>query len=204
MVLDVGAYHGEYAKLVRSYSPGALIYCFEPHPRSFGILQKVAHQCGFTALPLACGAQSGHVYLFDFADEDGSKRASLYEETLHIGTEETLTKHRTKIVTLDEFAGNRSLDEVSLLKIDVEGAELDVLKGANRLIKERRVRTIQFEIGGSNVVRETWMRDFYDQLTGYSFHRLLPRGLLHLGEYRPTTHELFRFQNIVAFRDMPS
>jgi hypothetical protein len=127
----------------------------------------------------------------------------LYEDTLHIGTEQPLTKHLTKMVTIDEFTKNRSFDEVSLLKIDVEGAELDVLKGADRLIRERRVKAIQFEIGGSNVVLETWMRDFYAQLAGYSFYRLLPRGLLPLGEYRPSTHEVFRFQNIVAFRDTP-
>jgi FkbM family methyltransferase len=188
---------------VRRYSPTARIFCFEPHPQSFDILQEVANEHAFTALPLACGAQSGPVYLFDFANEDGSKRASLYEDTLRIGSEARLTKHLTEIVTIDEFAENHNFDEVNLLKIDVEGAELEVLKGANRLIRERRVKAIQFEIGGSNVVREVWMRDFYRQLDGYSLYRLLPRGLLPLGEYRPTTHELFRFQNIIAFRDAP-
>ena len=112
-----------------------------------------------------------------------------------------LTVHNTSVVTIDEFVKDRGIDEVHLLKIDAEGAELDVLKGASTLIEEGRVKAIQFEIGGTNVVREIWMRDFYRLLPGYSFYRLLPRGLLPLGEYRPTTHEVFRFQNIFAFRE---
>lgn len=200
VILDVGAYHGEYAKLVRRYSATAVIYCFEPHPKSFRALQQVAHDYAFKALPLACGARSGPGQLFDLAVEDGSKRASLYQDTLHVSGRVPVTVHGTRVVTIDQFAKDRGINEVQLLKIDVEGAELDVLKGASTLIEEGRVRAIQFEIGGTNVVREIWMRDFYRLLPGYSFYRLLPRGLLPLGEYRPTTHEVFRFQNIVALR----
>jgi FkbM family methyltransferase len=203
VILDVGAYHGEYAKIVRRYSPTAVIYCFEPHPRSFHALQQVAHDYAFKALPLACGERNGPAHLFDLAAEDGSKVASLYQETLQVSGRVPLTAHNTRVVTIDQFAKGRGIDEVQLLKIDAEGAELDVLKGAKTLIEEGRVKAIQFEIGGTNVVREVWMRDFYRVLPGYSFYRLLPRGLLPLGEYRPTTHEVFRFQNIVALLETP-
>ena len=203
VVLDVGAYHGEYAKIVRRYSPRALIYCFEPHPRSFEVLQETAQAHALMALPAACGARSGHGHLFDSANHDGSKRASLYQDTLHVRGEVPLIRHQTAIVTIDQFAADHGISEVELLKIDAEGAELDVLEGANILIKEKRVRAIQFEIGESSAVRETWMRNFYDFLPGYSFYRLLPRGLLALGEYRPTTHEVFRFQNVVALLEAP-
>ena len=203
VVLDVGAYHGEYAKLVRRYSPTAVICCFEPHPRSFRALQQVAHHNALTVLPFACGARSGPGHLFDLALEDGSKRASLHQDTLHVSGRVPVTVHGTRVVTIDQFAKDHGIDEVHLLKIDVEGAELDVLKGASTLIEEGRVKAVQFEIGGTNVVREIWMRDFYRLLPGYSFYRLLPRGLLPLGEYRPTTHEVFRFQNIVALLETP-
>jgi FkbM family methyltransferase len=203
VVLDVGAYHGEYAKIVRRYSPQAIIYCFEPHPLSFDLLQQMAHAHAFMALPVACGAASGDGHLFDCANEDGSKRASLYQDTLHVRGKVPLTKHETAIVTVDDFVADHGISEVDLLKIDAEGAELDVLKGASRLIEEKRIRAIQFEIGETNAVRETWMRNFYEYLAEYSFYRLLPRGLLPLGEYRPTTHEVFRFQNVVALLEAP-
>ena len=203
VVLDVGAYHGDYAKIVRRYSSGARIYCFEPHPRSFKTLQTAAQEHGFTALPFACGAQNGDGYLFDFASEDGSKFASCYEETLRERRDDSLSRHQTKLVTIDEFARSRGIKEIELLKVDVEGAEIDVLQGANGLIHEHRIHAIQFEAGFAHVIQHTWMRDFYRLLIGYSFYRLLPHGLLPLGEYRPPTHEMFRFQNLVAVSDAP-
>ena len=201
VVLDVGAYHGSYAKIVRHYSPDASIYCFEPHPRSFKTLQRAAQEHGFTALPFACGAQNGDGYLFDFASEDGSKFASCYEETLRERRDAPLSRQQTKLVTIDEFARSNGIEEIELLKVDVEGAEIDVLRGASNFIHEHRIHAIQFEAGAAHAIRHTWMRDFYDLLVGFSFYRLLPHGLLPLGEYRSPTHEIFRFQNIVALRD---
>jgi methyltransferase FkbM-like protein len=112
--------------------------------------------------------------------------------------------HKAEVVTIDEFARTRGIDEIELLKIDAEGAELDVLQGAGDLIRERRIKAIQFEIGEPDAVRNIWMRNYYDLLNGYSLYRLLPRGLLPLGPYRPTTHEVFRFQNVVAMLNTPT
>src|SRR5262245_142372 len=110
VVLDVGAYHGSYAKIVRRYSPDAIIYCFEPHARSFKTLQTAAQEYGFTALPFACGAQNGDGYLFDFSSEDGSKFASCYEETLRERRDAPLSRQQTKLVTIDEFARSNGIE----------------------------------------------------------------------------------------------
>jgi len=203
VILDVGAYHGEYAKIARRHSPRATIYCFEPHPRTFQILERTAQEHALIPLPVACGAQSGDAHLFDFANEDGSKLASLYEDTLRARRDLPLSVHKTEVVTIDEFARTHGIDEIELLKVDAEGAELDVLQGASDLIRERRIKAIQFEIGEPDAVRNIWMRNYYDLLNGYSLYRLLPRGLLPLGSYRSPTHEVFRFQNLVALLNTP-
>ena len=65
------------------------------------------------------------------------------------------------------------------------------------------IMPVQFEVGDAYPVRRTWMHDFYDLLTGYSLYRLLPNSLLPLGPYRPPTHELFHFHNVVALREPP-
>ena len=85
------------------------------------------------------------------------------------------------------------------MKVDVEGGALDMLHGAEGLIKERRIRAIQFEVGDAYPVRRTWMRDFHDLLTG----ALCRIALLPLGPYRAPTHERFHFHNLVALRDPP-
>jgi FkbM family methyltransferase len=200
VVLDVGAYHGEYARLVRRYSPTAEIYCFEPHPISFRLLQKTAQQCGLTAFQLACGKHSGPAQLFDTAHENGSKRASCYRETVEPRVSD-ISVHDVEVVTIDEFTAARNIKEIELIKVDVEGGELEVLHGASGLIKERRIKALQFEMGDCYPVRRVWMRDFYDLLKGYAFYRLLPNGLLPLGPYRASTHEWFHFHNVVAWRE---
>ena len=110
---------------------------------------------------------------------------------------------QVEVVTIDEFASARNIRQIELMKVDVEGGELNVLHGAQGLIKERRIKAIQFEVGDAYPVRRTWMHDFYDLLTGYSLYRLLPNSLLPLGPYRPPTHELFHFHNVVALREPP-
>jgi hypothetical protein len=55
VILDVGAYHGEYAKAARRHSPRAIIYCFEPHPRTFQKLERTAQDHALIPLPVAAG-----------------------------------------------------------------------------------------------------------------------------------------------------
>ena len=77
-VLDVGAHLGDYSKLVKQLSPRASVYAFEPHPKTFSLLQDQAKQYGFRALNVGCGATEQTVPLFDRADDDGSVVASVY------------------------------------------------------------------------------------------------------------------------------
>ena len=184
-------------------APGPRSTASNRTPELFRILERTAQEHALIPLPVACGAQSGDAHLFDFENEDGSKLASLYEDTLRARRDLPLSMHKTEVVTIDEFARTHGIDEIELLKIDVEGAELDVLQGASDLIRERRIKAVQFELGEPDAVRNIWMRNFYDLLNGYSLYRLLPRGLLPLGSYRSPTHEVFRFQNLVALLNTP-
>jgi FkbM family methyltransferase len=200
VVLDIGAYHGDYARLVRRFNPTAEIYCFEPHPHSFKVLQRAEQECGLMAFQLACGSERGRAQLYDSAIENGSKLASCYREVVEPRVSD-ISAHPVDVVTIDDFVAAHRIREVELMKVDVEGGELNVLLGAQGLIKERRIKAIQFEVGGYYPVRRIWMRDFYNLLTGYSFYRLLPKSLLPLGPYRAPIYERFLFHNVVALRE---
>jgi FkbM family methyltransferase len=56
-----------------------------------------------------------------------------------------------QVVSLDSFASSSSVAEISMLKIDVEGMELDVLLGAERLLAERRIHAGIIEICPGNL-----------------------------------------------------
>jgi FkbM family methyltransferase len=185
--------------LVRCYCPKAEIYSFEPHPRSFETLQAKAQEYDFVSLQLACGAYSGTCELFDFAESDGSRFATRYREVLeNYRPRSPLVSYEVGVISINQFVKDHGIETVDLLKIDAEGAELDVLYGASSLIRGRRLKAIQFEFGEACAVRRTLMRDFWDLLAGYKMFRLLPVGLLPLGPYRPSSHELFHFHHVVA------
>jgi hypothetical protein len=98
---------------------------------------------------------------------------------------------------LDLFCKERQISQIDFLKIDTEGHELSVLKGASHLISKKNIKLIQFEFNEMNVVSRAYMRDFLGLLANYQLHRLLPDGLLPLNDCVQDT-ELFGFQNIVA------
>ncbi len=108
------------------------------------------------------------------------------------------------VIDLDTFVAENDISQIDLLKIDTEGHELEVLKGASNLLRENRVRAIQFEFNEMNVVSGVFFRDFYQLLPNYKFYRMLRDGLSPLGSYSPLWCELFAFQNIVALPDSPN
>lgn len=208
-VLDVGANAGDYARYVRSLAPEASIVAFEPHPRTFARLRQTAETHRFEAINMAVSDTVGMVTLYDFPDTDGSTQASLDPGVIMLHGGRAPVSHHVECTTLDAFAEARNIETIHLLKIDTEGFDLDVLKGARRLLAERRIKLIHFEFIGSNVVRRVCMRDFFEVLEegGYRIARICLNGmLLPLGAYSPKLHEIFVRHNLVTApsRGMPA
>jgi len=199
IVFDVGANEGHYATSVLELKPAARVYAFEPHPVTYSRLASCAAEAeGMVAVNAACGSAAGHMTLYDYAGSEGTQHASLYAgviEGIHHGTS---NRHDVEVMVLDSFVEARNISHIDLLKIDTEGHELDVLKGATRLIREGRIHAIQFEFNEMNVVSRVFLKDFYDLLPGFEFYRTVRDGLLPLGAYSAMKCELFAFQNIIA------
>ena len=90
------------------------------------------------------------------------------------------------MTTLDAFASRRGLRHIDLLKIDVEGHEYDVLRGAEKLLAARQIGIVQFEFGGCNLDTRTSFRDFYSLMTEYGFclYVISKYGLQRIEKYR--------------------
>lgn len=198
IVVDVGANMGEYAALVIEIQPTAVIYALEPHPLTFERLQPIARSKNFKAFHYACDAQIGPVVLYDHGGNDGSEHATMFREALKESDTVAPTIHIVEAITLDEFVRNNSIGEIDLLKIDVEGNELNVLKGCEATIRDHKVKAIHFEFNEMNILSHVFLKDFISALPGYIFFRMLPSGLIPLMDYQPVLHEIFAFQNIVA------
>lgn len=195
---DVGANVGTFASMLLTEFPQATVHAFEPHPRNYARLQSLGTRYNRVKCHnVALGDAEGTATLYDRADGDGSSHASLHESVISELHGQGVVEVGVRVVTLDTIAEEQGVDYVDYLKIDTEGHELAVLKGAARLLAGNRIGCIQFEFNEMNVVSRVFLRDFRKILAGYDLFRLLPRGLLPLDE-SPLQTELFAYQNIVA------
>jgi FkbM family methyltransferase len=205
LVLDVGANVGKYANRIKQLCPHATIYAFEPHPHSFARLQAAAQRHGYHALNLGCSDAPGTLALYDYASGHGSSHASLYREVIEdIHQKQSHRQSRAitvEVTTLDQVIAAYGLQHITILKIDTEGHELHVLRGAQQAIQQQNIDLIQFEFNEMHVISRSFLRDFSEMLPGYRFYRLLPDGMMPLGAYYALTWELFAYQNIVAVRE---
>jgi FkbM family methyltransferase len=124
-VVDLGSHIGTSIIYFRLRHPDARIYGFEPDPRSFATLQaNVGDLPGVTIDPRAAAGATGTSTFFS---AENSLASSLVAETglrrsVAVGT-----------VSLDDLMDELGLDRIDLLKLDVEGAEYDVLSRTTRL-----------------------------------------------------------------------
>ncbi len=202
-VVDVGANVSVYGydKLPKHVK----YIAFEPNPETFVLLQKKQYPSRVRLHQLAVGNDEKQIKLYDFADDSELKAtqptatlASVNRQVIEQFHHQKAKSYEVRQVTLDSFLKKQKVTKVDLLKIDVEGYELAVLQGANKLIAEQKIDLIQFEFNEMHVYHRVFFKDFIDLLPDYTFYRLGPNGLLPLPKYRPLTHELFAFQNILA------
>jgi len=136
-IFDVGANFGQTAQRFSGQFPNAAIFSFEPVSTSFVRLQE-------TVKPLA----KVKAFNIGIGDEPGSATINLH---LNAGSNSLRPAPGAKgteeitIDTLDHFSASHGTDTIDLLKIDVEGFELPVLRGASILLSQGRIRYVYTE-----------------------------------------------------------
>ena len=132
-VLDVGASHGQFSLLASKLFPEAKIICFEPLADSRASIKTVLGD-RVEVIPAAAGTSPGEADLNVSARDDSSSLLPIGERQVREfpGTGDT-GRVTVDVTTLDESL-QPDLVRPCLLKIDVQGSELEVLKGAARVL----------------------------------------------------------------------
>lgn len=195
-VIDVGAHEGSYAEEVARLVPGARVFAFEPHPETFKRLAGAGGR--YTPVHAAVAAEPGTLTLYDRGSPVGTQHASVVPGVIEsIHAEATARRWEVPATTIDRFVAEQGIGRVQLLKIDTEGSELEVLRGARACIAAGMIDLVQIEFNSMNTVSRVFLRDFRAILPGYTAHRLLPDGPVPLARLEPVFEEIFAFQNVV-------
>jgi FkbM family methyltransferase len=126
VVLDIGAFHGEFAVAARNVNESCEIYAFEPNPDSLEVLRPVAQNKRFKIVETAVSDKNETVHFYCNRQISSIVRENSSENSIEVQAR-----------TLDSWmqAMRRS---PFLMKIDVEDAAAEVLRGASKLLAEHR------------------------------------------------------------------
>lgn len=139
-IIDVGANIGLVSLLLARRFPDREIHAFEPNPTTFETLEaNIARN----------GASKVSCHRYAVSDADGT--VMFDNDPIKRGTA-SISKgggnHAAEVpaTTLDSFVAKQNISAIGLLKIDVEGYETLVLRGASRVLSEIRPSAIYFEV----------------------------------------------------------
>lgn len=149
--LDVGANFGYYSVLAGSLIGSfGRIFCFEADPRIHKMLFHTMELNGFRSFAqvenLAVYSGEGEVELSCLEHHFGSNTLQVFTEESARAELETVTKVKVSSVSLDHYFAGTDL-RIDLAKIDVEGAEAEVLEGMKTIAHRINSIIIEFSPG---------------------------------------------------------
>lgn len=190
LAVDVGAHYGRWTRSALQFWPHCHVHAFEVAPETFKLLER----------GLSSQRQGGRAELHDVGLSDRVGRQTMYyvpgapdltsDRPRHDGsvilTAGTPPQDRriksvpfdARLTTLDSFCRERGIEAIDFLKVDVEGAEHLVLKGARDLLQAGRIACVQFEYGAFSIDTRFLLRDYFALLSDhYVIGKIFPNNV---------------------------
>lgn len=192
IVFDVGCHKGGYLYWMRKkIGRSGGVFAFEPQPGLFNYLEQIVKMYGWDNVQVenkGLGNAEGSMELIIPAPPGStSPGASFCPATRPDGLE----SHSCYIpmTTLDQYQKSNRIKRIDFMKVDVEGFELNVFKGAHETLQEKRP-VILFESEARHLY-ETTLNDVFDCLhqldyKGFFFEH---RKIRSIEEFRPEIHQ---------------
>lgn len=142
-IFDVGANNGQSSvKFLETY-PDANIYAFEPVETTFKELTShTSHYPNVHCYQIALGDKVGNKEIYVYPSSVLSSLIDVSPLNLPVSMSQSVT---IEIDTIDRFCSEHKIESIDLLKVDTEGFDLNVLQGAEGLLRQKAVNFIYFE-----------------------------------------------------------
>ena len=192
--VDVGANVGNWAAMVWAEQPAAKGLLLEPAESALKALSaRFGKDRRATIIEAAAGAEERLTEFFE--DPEAGETSSLFVGHAPSGA----VRRQVRLVKLDSVCDDHRLEHVDFLKIDAEGYDFQVLRGAEGLLAQQRVAIVQFEYNEPWISAGGTLAAAHELLhrCGYQVYALRATGLspFHYANYG----EFFGYANFVAF-----
>ncbi len=200
--IDVGANVGNYTKLLLSETSSKVI-SFEPLPEAFNELKKIKleYENRLDIYNVAIGIENNKLDLF-YGDKK-SEKASLVPNLEKLSFVGDLNKNKisVEVKKLDHFESYFSDKQIDFIKIDTEGFEYEVLRGAEKLLKKHKPKFIQIEFNWHQLIKKQTLYNLSQLINFSDVFRILPHGekLIHIDPSRPENN-IYHLSNYVFIR----
>jgi FkbM family methyltransferase len=197
VVFDIGANRGQWTHRALEINPNAEYHCFEPGTAAYQVLAARNFPANVLPRPFGLGDAPREMMLHIY--DSGDEANSLYSREgldLHASQQATVW-----IDTLDDYCEQNGVEYIDFAKIDVEGHEFSVLRGAERMLTTGRIGVVQFEYGCTYIDARVFLKDIWDFIMGanpdYAFFKLYPSDLRRVPVYSQTL-DTFQYSNWVV------
>jgi len=166
-IIDGGASIGDISLKFANYFPKSNVYCFEPYSEFNQLLSlRFKDNERISIYPFALNSTNEKLNLYINKSKGTNSTLPPASNGVSIyGTQfENTGLERTKAISLDNWAKQNNIHHIDILKLDVQGTELDVLKGAYDLLSSNGIDALLLEVNFQNCYRN---QSGWDALISY-------------------------------------
>jgi len=171
--IDVGTHIGFYSLTMANFLPQGKVHAFEPNPYTLSLLHRNVElnptlSPRIKVNPFGLSDQNEQIEIFYHKGNLGT--SSIYNTSA--GLSETVN-----LTTLDQYCTQNNIQQVDMIKVDIEGAELKFLKGAQNIINNSPKLLLAVEIIEENCRKAGYSaKELYEYIISFGFKPFVPRG----------------------------